>query len=48
MRPSSVRFAGEPLYRLAQGVIIGITARTVSSANTWITLPATGQRTAAA
>ena len=36
MNPSSVRSAAKPLYRQAQGAIIGTIARTVSPASIWI------------
>ena len=45
--PSSVRSAAKPLYRQAQGAIIGTIARTVSPASIWIMNRETGRQAAA-
>ena len=47
MNPSSVRSAAKPLYRQAQGAIIGTIARTVSPASIWIMNRETGRQAAA-
>ena len=45
--PSSVRSAAKPLYRQAQGAIIGTIARTVSPASIWTMNRETGRQAAA-
>ena len=47
MKRSSVRSAGKPWCRQAQGAIIGTIVRIVCPASIWTTSPETGRQSAA-